>query len=252
MDCKSARLLLDFHRPRAGDLAPDEAAELEGHLATCAECDAAARAQRGLDEHLGRAVRDVPLPAKLRERLLAGVRERHRAATLRKLAWAARGAAVAATLLLAVALWWHFVGSRPSRLDVGAVVEADFAKYNALTPQAVEVWFQERHRIAMVAPKQFDYGYLAEYELATLQGKPVPKLVFQRAEDNGITRARVFVLKRDEFDLEALPRDPPEVESLGRRLTIWDPEAPDTAYLIIYEGESLNPLIDRNKVPGRA
>src|SRR5438067_13660259 len=70
MDCSTARLLLDFARPRAGDLGPVEAEELERHLAHCIECDAMARAARRADEHLGAAMRQVELPDGLRAGLL--------------------------------------------------------------------------------------------------------------------------------------------------------------------------------------
>lgn len=251
MDCKTARLLLDFHRPRAGELAADEAADLERHLGCCPECDAAARAGRRLDDHLGLAVRDVPVPDKLRERLLARLKGERQAALRRKLAWAARGAAVAAALLIGVFVWWQYIGSKPPRLELDPLTEADIAKHNSRTPEQVEVWFQEHHQITMVAPKDFDYRFLADYELATLQGKPVPKLVFQRSENNGITRARVFVLTREQFDLSGLPTVPPDIQSLGRWLTVKEPpEAPNTRYLIIYEGDNgLDPLIDKDKLP---
>ncbi len=72
----------------------------------------------------------------------------------------------------------------------------------------------------------------------------MPKLVFQHVDTNGITRARVFVLKAEQFDLDALPDDPSllaNLDSGGQRVDIKK-ESPSTAYLIVYEGESLRPL----------
>jgi hypothetical protein len=243
MDCKTARLLLDFNRPRWGELPADEAGELSRHLASCPECDAAGRAEHRLDEHFGRAVRDVPVPDGLRERLLERLKEERAAVLRRRVAWGARAAAIAAALLVATLLGWHFFGRQPATLKIDDVLVSDFEKYNDRSPQTVENWFREHRNVAMVAPPQFNYGYLADYDLATLQGKSVPHLVFQRAEDTGVTRARVFVLTREQFDLSALPGDPPELESYGRRLTVWDsPEEPQTRYLIVYDGDSLQPL----------
>ncbi|HKI38121.1 MAG TPA: zf-HC2 domain-containing protein [Gemmataceae bacterium] len=248
MDCKTARLLLDFHRPRSGELPPEEAAELERHLGACPECDASARAERRLDDHFGRAVREVPLPDRLRERLLARLKEQRGAALRSKLAWTARGVAVAAALLLGVFLWWHYVGSKPPRLDPWGLIDKDFAKYDSPSPEKVENWFLTHHKIAMVAPRQFLYAHLVDFDLTTFEGKPVPKLVFQR--DEGVfIRARVYVLTGDQFDLSAiraaLTDAAADLESVGRKLTVEDsPEAPNTKYLIIYEspGESLAPL----------
>ena len=59
LDCRTARRLLDFARPGGYDLVDEDRSALERHLANCSDCDAAARGGRQLDEHLGRAVRDV-------------------------------------------------------------------------------------------------------------------------------------------------------------------------------------------------
>jgi hypothetical protein len=252
MDCKTARVLLDFHRPRVGELAPDEAIALERHLATCPECDAANRAERRLDDHFGRVMRDVPLPDHLRERLLTRLREERAAALRRKLAWGARALVAAAVLLLGVFVAWRLAGPKPVTLDPNALVVEDFQKYNPRSAQQVQEAFRERYHIDMVAPALFDYGYLAEYEPATLQGKRVAKLIFQRSQDQGgIVRARVYVLTADQFDLPALlaslPENRPEIESLDRRLRVLPSDKPDTIYLIIYEGDSLEPLLDPRK-----
>ena len=62
MDCRTARHLLDYARPRVPELDRPDQEALDGHLAVCPECDALARAERQFDEHLGQAVRDVPVP----------------------------------------------------------------------------------------------------------------------------------------------------------------------------------------------
>jgi hypothetical protein len=243
MDCKTARLLLDFNRPRARELPTDEAAELARHLSACPDCDAIGRTERRLDEHLGRAMRDVPVPDGLRQRLVERLRDERSSILRRRLAWTARAAAVAAALLVAALLGWHFFAGQPTKIRIYDAITSDYDKYNDRSPEAVESWFRDHHNISMAAPTQFNYGYLADYDMAELQGKSVPQLVFQRAENTGITRARVFVLSREQFDLSEMPTDPPEVESLGRRLTVWDsPERPETRYLVIYEGDSLQPL----------
>jgi hypothetical protein len=253
MDCKTARLLLDFHRPRAGELTPDEAAALEGHLASCAECDAAGRAQRRLEDHLGRAMRDVPLPPRLRQQVLARVRRQHHAARVRQFVWAARGLAAAAALLLAVALGWHFIGARP-RLDVHGLYEADLLKHHSTSPENVQIWLQEHRHVNFTPPAAFDYSYLADYDAVEWQGKRVPKLVFFRSDP--YARARVYVVSSDRFDLADLPSvgGPYEFDDSGERLQVWEPK--DTPpgrstirYLIFYSGESLEPLLDKNQPP---
>src|SRR5262245_10465360 len=105
MDCRNARLLLEFARPLTAELDAGEAEALQGHLADCPECGALAREERRLDEHLGRAVRDVPVPEGLRDRLLARLAT-ERDAWFRR--WLLRAVGVAAGIALAVWLVWLY------------------------------------------------------------------------------------------------------------------------------------------------
>jgi hypothetical protein len=241
MDCRTARLLLDFHRPRAGELPPEEAGELERHLAGCADCDAAGRTARRLDDHLGAAIRAVPLPDGLHQRLLARLKEERGTRLHRRLAWGARGLAVAAALLLGTLLWLRFRAPEPPpKLDLERLTEAELFQNHSVSPERVQFWFQENHHVTMVPPPAFAYDYLVDYEMTDLQGKRVPKLVFRRDQENASTRASVYVVAREQFDLPALDAaNAAEFEKSGQRLDIWGPRAerPDTAYVIVFDGD---------------
>src|SRR3954451_16962170 len=100
MDCKTARLLLLFDRPRAGEMGDDEARALQEHLALCGACAAAARAERRQDAHLGRATRDLPVPEGLRGRLVDRLAADRGARDRRRMLHGARALAAAAALLL--------------------------------------------------------------------------------------------------------------------------------------------------------
>src|SRR3954471_2773903 len=104
MECKDARLMLNF--PQSGPDAPsgDEADALRDHLGVCPECDAAFRAEARIDAHLGRAMRDVPVPAGLKEQLLKRLEEERAEALRKRILQAVRGFAAAAAVLLAVGL----------------------------------------------------------------------------------------------------------------------------------------------------
>jgi hypothetical protein len=253
MDCRTARLLLEFQRPCAGELPADDEAELKDHLGSCPECGAASSTERRLDDYFGRAVREVSVPDNLRERLLGRLKEERSAALRRKLAWTARGVAVAATLLIGVFAWWYWIGSKPPHLDPETALYDDLGNYNARSAEEVQDWFRDRKHVTMLAPREFDYSYLTWCGMAPLQGKEVPLLIFQRTED-AITRARVFVLAADQFDVGNLrielanippaePNKEPVIESVGRKLVLHDSaEAPGTAYVIIFDGDDLKPL----------
>jgi len=117
MDCRTARLLLDFARPIPAELAADETRDLETHLAGCVECDGLVRAERRLDEPLGQSMRALPLPIGLRDRLLTRL-DAERGAWQRR--WVFRSLAAAAALALAV---WGIseLAHRPVSLDLEAL-----------------------------------------------------------------------------------------------------------------------------------
>ncbi len=62
MDCKTARMMLEFSGPEAGELDQDAAAELEGHLADCLDCQDLAHHERRIDKHLGQAMHRSRFP----------------------------------------------------------------------------------------------------------------------------------------------------------------------------------------------
>ena len=70
MTCDTARILLLFYRPgKTTDLAAEDVAALEAHLASCPACAALAGTQTAADAAIGRAFRQVPVPGGLRYRL---------------------------------------------------------------------------------------------------------------------------------------------------------------------------------------
>ena len=77
MDCKTARMLIEFALPRCGELDAQESQALDNHLRDCGECAQAARVEFDADRHVSRAMRDVPVPSGLRERTIAAKRWRN-------------------------------------------------------------------------------------------------------------------------------------------------------------------------------
>ena len=245
MDCKTARLLLDYARPAPAELPGGDAAALEGHLTACPECEALARAERQLDDHLGRAVRDVPVPDGLRDRLLARLRAERRRWYRR---WALRGAgaaAAAASLVLAIGLWAHWRASRLPAPDVETIAY-DVSVQNAQRASAdgVETWFGQKcpGRLAGT-PREFDgqplnYNALAYYDLGYCQGERVPMLLFVHGAD----QARVYILSGEQFNLAGLTDD--SSDSGGYKTAVRSsPADARIKYLFIYTGNSMGPFL---------
>jgi hypothetical protein len=246
MDCKTARLLLDYARPTSAELDPGETAALEGHLAGCADCDAAARAERHLDDHLGRAVRDVPLPDGFRHRLLGRLAAERRAWYRRQRRRVAPFAAAAA-VLLGLGLWRFW--PRPNlplpypEAMVEYVSDNNYARQRA---KDLEDWFHDKHPDRpMTAPREFEqrvlnYALLAYADLADFQGQRVPMLLFT----SGNKQARVYVLSTRQFNLDELKRDQPTMDSKGYTVAVrLCPDDPNLVYIFIYTGNSMAPFV---------
>jgi hypothetical protein len=235
MDCKTARVLLEFARPHELDAA--EAQALDSHLASCGECDALARAERQLDEQFGRAVRQVALPAGLRERIVGQLQQERNIGRSRRVAWTRRIAAVAAALLLAALVGYLLYPSEPPDLRVDELQNRAFLQRGA-NRERVQEWLSEQ-RGNLAAPAQFNYALLAYYGLEEQQKQRIPMLVFV----NGRDRALVYIISGKQFNLDALVRDRP-ASSGGQSVAILaDGEHPDIAYVVIYTGESLQPFL---------
>ena len=62
MDCNTARMLVTFFGRQGTELAPEDAADLNAHLAGCPACAAAVRFERAFDDRVAKAMLAVPVP----------------------------------------------------------------------------------------------------------------------------------------------------------------------------------------------
>jgi hypothetical protein len=246
MDCRTARSLLDFARPGCVELQPDDADALERHLSGCPECDALFRQERALDAHIGRAVRDVPVPRDLRDRVMQRL-ARDRRAWLRSQAARAGSLTAAAAVLLVLGLagWSKWV--QPPLAVVNLEELPHYIAAQPTTPDGMEEWFQNHYGRAISAPRELN-GMRLNYELLTfwgmndLQGRQTPILLFDRCDGK---RARIYVLSADRFNIDPniLPRGL-QTSSRGVRIEVFDAPDPKFAYLVIYpDSEGLKPFL---------
>jgi hypothetical protein len=235
MDCQHARLLLEFARPGTPELEPSEAMALGVHLDDCADCARAADRERRVDDVVGRALRDVPVPPGLRERLLNRLNA-ERDAWYRK--WLVRGVGLAASIILAVwlgqALWF----SRLPGVD-WVILANDLEPRHA---RQVEDWFRLR-QVSMVTPAGFNFDLLNAYGVSELQGRRVPHLVFlapAQGAERPAALAHVYVLSARQFDLEKTKQTVNEVYFQHTVLVEKPPEHPEFLFLIISTSKSLD------------
>lgn len=237
MDCKTARLLLEFARPLTPELDEGEGDALVGHLADCPACAAAHRAERRVDDHIGKAMRDVPVPEGLQARIHAKLAVQKDRRYLRRLSWAAVAAVAASVLLVAGITYW---GQKPA-----VNLEEQYVLANKPLPQdpsAVGAWFG---RPALLAPTQFDYQGLIQCDWVSFQGRKVPCLLFRQ----GSELAWVYILNDRQFDLKSLAGQGPL--SGGRSISLLWPSGGEqhTAFVVIFTGGLLEPFFARSSPP---
>jgi len=238
MDCKTARLLLDFARPLCPELEPADAEVLQPHLADCPECGPFAASERRLDDHLGRAVRDVPVPADFKQRLLNRL-TKERDAWYRR--WIVRvGAAAAVVALVVMGTWYLWPLPKP---NVDQIQNAMSAKAVA-KEEAVADYFRQRG-LSRVMPSQFNFGQLRDYYVEEFEGRRVPALVFWGEEpfpgsDRG-TRvfAKVLVLSAGQFNLNDL-KERRKADSGSPKVEVRESGDPNVVFLVIHNANDVS------------
>jgi hypothetical protein len=238
MDCSTARLLATFAGPRAAELHQDEAEALAAHLAECPDCAALHRAERKIDERLGRAMRDVPLPPGLRERLDTNLAAERWANQRRKLVRAFAGIAAA----IALALGWYFWPRPPASLHLDRYSQIVNADLPSSAQEVVDHFAREGVALQMPTDINLNYNRLTYCGWGELEGQRVPLLIFQ----NGSATLRVYMLDGKRFDL-----GPWAGTQLSGKVTLELRVAADGRFgwLFEYTGDSLKPFEARDVPP---
>lgn len=245
MDCKTARLLFDFARPGSHELEQSELRALESHLAGCIECDALARSERLLDNHLGQAMLKVETPPKLRERIVNRLMTERQALRRHRLAWTARIAAAAALLIVSVSIWAYLRPTRLPELDHHQLISGNMSQMGANRDRVLS-WLEENKQ-PVAAPSDFNYHLLSYYGLVDHGKQKLPVLVFTRDGQ----RAVVYIVSQKRFNLDALLRDPP-LDTGGLSVQVRDdPEDSDIRYLVFYTGDLLRRFLVDDQQPLR-
>lgn len=238
MDCRTARLLATFAGPHATELEGADTEALAAHFADCPECATLQQAEHKTDERLGRAMRAVPVPPGLRDRLLVGLATERSAWQRRKLLRATVGIAVA----IALALGWYLWPRPLVQLDL----PGEHARANSQLPMsAEEVVDSFAHQgVALQMPTDINLNYnrLTYCGWGELQGQRVPLLIFQ----NESAVLRVYILDGKRFDL-----GPWAGNQLSGRVTLElrMSAAGRFGWLFEYTTDSLKPFEARDPPP---
>ena len=209
-------------------LAPDERADFEGHLATCAMCRAEVQAFRDVAGLLTHAAPDAAPPPALRERILREAGRLRPVGTRRApvVPWLA----AAACFILALGLGYGYLRERAARdrasralatardtlaardslvatllsPDVGTAALAGAGR----PPSARLFWSPSRHRVVMTVFDLPPAPAGRTYQLwAIAQGKPVSLGIFNTAPDGRLTTAMVLPPNLS-FEVTAVTEEP--------------------------------------------
>jgi hypothetical protein len=191
MECQDVRQLLAFLERKSEELDAAEGAALQKHLDACPDCAALAASERSADQAIGVALRDVAVPAGLKQQVLSRLAVERGVAPWKR--WA--GVAAAAMLLAAIGGAWVF-WPKPelTNEDVKSYAGANWSK------ESVEHYF-EGQGLKVRAPDKFMYQYLHQVDVVLINGRRVAKLTFVRSDDRAAF-ATVLIIDKTQFKVD--------------------------------------------------
>ncbi|HEX4609868.1 MAG TPA: DUF3379 family protein [Urbifossiella sp.] len=232
MDCRDAQFYLRLRHPGRDEFEPEVAAALDRHLVSCPECAAAGRVLGGFDAAVASAMRAVPVPNGLRDRLFADASAR-RGAVLRRKSY--RLAAVAASVLIVAGLAVGFyTATRPQPDLEGLAMAGDETADPRLAVEKVDR-FRRAERLP-VLPESLDYTLAVHTGTETVQGRNVPVILLQSRTVPGAW-AKVYAFRNTGFDLKAV-QDAQASHCSANHF----PESEGVVYVVVFTGHDLTPF----------
>jgi len=224
MECHDARILLTFANRGCEELDAAERDAFQQHLEKCPECAVLALTDRHLDETIGRAMRDVPVPAGLKEKVLSRVASQRPRWSWKRTSYLA--AAVLSLLAVAGGIGWHYYVLPEITLSFLQEYESRGKGWNE---DQVEQYFAE-NGLRVRVPRRFDYDKLRHIDIVEVKGRRVAKLSFSRNDQERSASADVLILPPKQFNMIELPEmDAPQFTSIR----IWHE---DFTYIILCDG----------------
>ncbi|OWK38235.1 DUF3379 family protein [Fimbriiglobus ruber] len=241
MNCETARSLLAFRRPGGpAELAPEDAAALARHCAACPACAALASRDAAFDTAVASAMKAVPVPVGLRDRLVASARTGQAARLRRTVGFRlAFAASVMATGALGYGGYLKFFLPAPDATE--------FVKNNENAMDAPEnevaLWLSSQS-LPPHLPLDFDYRLFRDRGTEPFQGRDVPVVRFDAPAANGRQDwVKVYILRDTQFNLRNLKSLQTAEGSLCFAQVDRDPAHPGVAYVYVFTTPTLKPFL---------
>ena len=245
MDCNTARMLITFFGRQGTELAPEDAADLNAHLAGCPGCADAVRFERAFDDRVGKAMLAVPVPTNLKARLLDGVAAQ-RGAWYRQKFYALAGLAAAVVLAIGGVIAYR-IQTAPE-LTAARIVDREDARAQARAAY-VDQYLRDHGRPEFRPARPFDMNQLELVGMGDLDGKEVPVLYFMNTPKNA--RAKVYVVRDTEFNWKNLPEDGSSQPGgqFGHQVAlVRDRSNSGVAYVVVFTGAGLELFLEDRSV----
>ena len=236
MHCRDAQFYLRLRRQAGDELGTEVTADLDRHLAGCAGCAADAGRAASFDRAVASALRSVPVPAGLRDRLLAQSSTYHGAVIRRKVY---RVAALAASLFFGVGLAFGvFSASRP-KIDTTALAMLHDEQMQDREGRLLAQWLAAQ-KFPTELPLPFDPTLVVSKGTEKVQGADVPVVVFGHPTERGF--AKVYLFRTNgSTKLDALQN---AQASHTAALVIDDQQQfRGVKYVILHTGRDLTPFL---------
>ena len=187
MQCRDAQFYLRLRRHVGDELGAETVADLDRHLAGCPACAGDARAAASFDRAIASAMRAVPIPAGLHDKLTA-LASAYRGGLIRRRAY--KVATAAASLFLGLGLTFGlFSASRP-KIDLNSLVN-DSGNLIEDPDGTLRRWLADQN-LPDRLPEPFDTDLLMSCGKEPIQGKDVPVVVFRHPSERGFAKVYIF------------------------------------------------------------
>jgi hypothetical protein len=237
MQCRDAHFFLRLRRHANDELGADLNADLDRHLAGCAECALDFRSANSFDSAVATAMKSVAIPAGLRDKLLSQALA-YRGTVVRRKVY--QLAALAASLFLIVGVAYGVSSASRPKLDTDLMVLQADEQIQA-PDKAIEDWLTAQH-LPTELPLPFNTDLLTELAYKRIQGKDVPVIIFGGPPDRGFAKVYLFH-KNGDFKLDPQTLRDAQASNTHAKVIDGHGKAAGIVYVIVFTGHDIQPFL---------
>ena len=228
MDCQKVQQLLVFLDRKSEDFDAVERDAVLQHLAKCPACQALAESERRADEVMGSAMREVPVPADLQQKVMKRL-----SAQQPRLPWKRGITAIAAMVLIGLSVGWYL---QPlPQVTESDLTNIEFRGFGWEDKKVAQFVADEGMQVEL--PRTLNYEYLRRVEIVDFKKQRVVRLTFHHDfMDNQTVQnvhAEVLILPHKQFRVASLKT----MDNRGANTSIHVIHEGHFTYVIFLQGD---------------